>query len=82
VHIGPRGSGSRQLRALLAREKLLLALGAFNAVSARIVEAAGFPVVYLSGYHTARAGQPWPTRGGPGYSATTSTPMSSRRAPT
>jgi 2-methylisocitrate lyase-like PEP mutase family enzyme len=55
VHIGPRGSGSRQLRALLAREKPLLVLGAFNAVSARIVEAAGFPVVYLSGYHTVLA---------------------------
>jgi 2-methylisocitrate lyase-like PEP mutase family enzyme len=40
---------------LLAREKPLLALGAFNAVSARIVEAAGFPVVYLSGYHSVLA---------------------------
>jgi hypothetical protein len=55
VRIGPPGSGSRQLRALLAREKPLLALGAFNAVSARIVEAAGFPVVYLSGYHSVLA---------------------------
>jgi 2-methylisocitrate lyase-like PEP mutase family enzyme len=55
VRIGPRADAARELRTLLARERPLLALGAFNAVSARVVEAAGFPVVYLSGYHSVLA---------------------------
>jgi carboxyvinyl-carboxyphosphonate phosphorylmutase len=37
------------LRALLGRPRLLLAPGAYDALSARIVEAAGFPVVYVTG---------------------------------
>jgi 2-methylisocitrate lyase-like PEP mutase family enzyme len=37
---------------LLAREKPLLVLGAYNAMSAKIVEAAGFPAVYMTGYGT------------------------------
>jgi 2-methylisocitrate lyase-like PEP mutase family enzyme len=53
VRIGSTDSPGRRLRTLLAHTKPLLALGAYNAVSARIVEAVQFPVVYLSGYHTA-----------------------------
>ena len=47
-----RGRASTRLRALLAREKPLLAMGAYNAVSAKVVEAAGLSAVYMTGYGT------------------------------
>jgi len=40
---------STQLRTLLARDKIIVAPGAFDALSARLVEQAGFPVVYITG---------------------------------
>lgn len=41
---------SRSLRRLLARPGLLTAPGAFDGVSARLVERAGFDAVYMTGY--------------------------------
>jgi 2,3-dimethylmalate lyase len=48
------------LRGLLARPGAVQAPGAFDALSARVVEAAGFPAVYMTGYGTSAAllGQP------------------------
>src|ERR1051325_1051100 len=47
---------SRQkLRALLRREKLLIAPGCFDGISARLVEEAGFEAAYLSGGAVARS---------------------------
>jgi len=47
---------SRQtLRRLLKRDKLLVAPGCFDALSARLVEEAGFEAVYLSGGAVARS---------------------------
>jgi carboxyphosphoenolpyruvate mutase len=40
---------ARSLRALLAQDRLLTAAGAYDVISARLVEEAGFPVVYYSG---------------------------------
>lgn len=39
----------RRLRDLLAHNRLTMAAGAYDVISARIVEEAGFPVVYYSG---------------------------------
>ena len=39
----------RRLRDLLTQNKLTMAAGAYDVISARIVEEAGFPVVYYSG---------------------------------
>jgi len=44
-----------KLRELLARKPLLLAPGAFDGLSARLVEEAGFEAVYLSGGAVARS---------------------------
>jgi 2-methylisocitrate lyase-like PEP mutase family enzyme len=44
-----RGSAAARLRQLLARPRLLVAPGAWDALSARVVEAAGFEAVYVSG---------------------------------
>jgi 2-methylisocitrate lyase-like PEP mutase family enzyme len=43
-------AGPSRLRELLALDRLTLAPGAFDALSARLVEQAGFDVVYLTGY--------------------------------
>ena len=48
-------SARKTLRKLLARRRLLLAPGAFDALSARLVEQAGFEAVYLSGGAVARS---------------------------
>jgi carboxyvinyl-carboxyphosphonate phosphorylmutase len=45
----------RRLRELLAGAKPVLAPGAYDALSARLVEAAGFPCVYMTGFGTAAA---------------------------
>ena len=52
LDLSPRERASTRLRSLLAREKPLLVLGAYNAMAAKIVEAAGFPAVYMTGYGT------------------------------
>ena len=41
-----------QLRQLLARDGLVIAPGAYDGVSARLVEQAGFDTVYMTGYGT------------------------------
>jgi methylisocitrate lyase len=45
----------KKLRELLARKRLLLTPGAFDGLSARLVEEAGFEAVYLSGGAVARS---------------------------
>jgi len=40
---------AQSLRALLKQNRLLLAAGAYDVISARLVEEAGFPLVYYSG---------------------------------
>lgn len=52
--------GPRTLRELLARKEPTLAPGAFDALSARIVEAAGFDAVYMTGFGSSASllGQP------------------------
>ena len=48
-----RPSGPHRLRALLAQPGPVLAPGAYDALSARLVERAGFDVVYMTGFGTA-----------------------------
>ena len=45
----------KRLKELFARQRLLLAPGAFDGLSARLVEEAGFEAVYLSGGSVARS---------------------------
>jgi carboxyvinyl-carboxyphosphonate phosphorylmutase len=40
---------SPNLRELLQREKIIVAPGAYDALSAKLIEAAGFPAVYITG---------------------------------
>jgi 2-methylisocitrate lyase-like PEP mutase family enzyme len=40
---------AQSLRALLSQNRLLMAAGAYDVISARLVEEAGFPIVYYSG---------------------------------
>ncbi|MDY7105637.1 MAG: oxaloacetate decarboxylase [Actinomycetota bacterium] len=56
---GPN-AGRRRLRELLAADDLVVAPGAFDAFSARLVELAGFDAVYMTGFGTAasRLGRP------------------------
>ncbi|MEA3218468.1 MAG: 2,3-dimethylmalate lyase [Acidimicrobiia bacterium] len=48
-----RPTGPRRLRQALAAQRPLLAPGAYDALSARLVELAGFDVVYMTGFGTA-----------------------------
>ncbi|MCR6484992.1 isocitrate lyase/PEP mutase family protein [Amycolatopsis sp. OK19-0408] len=50
--LGPRVPGPARLRELLAGDEPVVAPGAFDALSARLVEAAGFPAVYMTGFGT------------------------------
>ncbi|HLI02226.1 MAG TPA: isocitrate lyase/phosphoenolpyruvate mutase family protein [Acidimicrobiales bacterium] len=50
------GSGPRRLRELLARPEILVLPGAFDPLSARIIEQAGFEAVYATGAGFANAG--------------------------
>lgn len=52
--------GPRKLRELLGRDEPTLAPGAFDALSARVVEAAGFDAVYMTGFGSSASllGQP------------------------
>jgi carboxyvinyl-carboxyphosphonate phosphorylmutase len=47
----PRG-GAARLRALLDSGQTIVAPGAFDSLSARLVEEAGFPAVYMTGFGT------------------------------
>lgn len=46
---------SSQLRALLAKKEMVVAPGAYDAISARMIEQAGFAAVYMTGSGTAAA---------------------------
>jgi carboxyvinyl-carboxyphosphonate phosphorylmutase len=52
LHTPPR---PRRLRELLSGAEPVLAPGAYDALSARLIEAAGFPCVYMTGFGTAAA---------------------------
>jgi 2-methylisocitrate lyase-like PEP mutase family enzyme len=62
-------SGPARLRALLARDELLVAPGAYDCITARMIEQAGFDVCYMTGAGTAAA------LGYPDYGLTTLTEM-------
>jgi 2,3-dimethylmalate lyase len=59
-YLVPRPAGAARLRELLGGPELVLAPGAFDAWSARLVEQAGFPAVYMTGFGTSasRLGRP------------------------
>lgn len=48
----PAGNGASRLRQLLKGSEPILAPGAYDALSARLIEEAGFPVVYMTGFGT------------------------------
>jgi 2,3-dimethylmalate lyase len=50
-----RSGGPARLRALLDSGQTILAPGAFDPLAARLVEEAGFPAVYMTGFGTAAA---------------------------
>ena len=53
-------NGALRLRALLAESEPVVAPGAFDCLSARLIEAEGFHAVYMTGFGTAASylGQP------------------------
>jgi len=50
-----RPGGPARLRALLESEQTVVAPGAFDPLAARLVEEAGFPAVYMTGFGTSAA---------------------------
>ncbi|HLG69727.1 MAG TPA: isocitrate lyase/PEP mutase family protein [Chloroflexota bacterium] len=50
--LGELSSGPSGLRALLGSPDPVVAPGAYDALSARLIEAAGFPAVYMTGFGT------------------------------
>src|SRR5438552_13941993 len=48
-------NSARQLRELLSASDLIQAPGAYDCLSARLIDAAGFPVVYMTGFGTSAA---------------------------
>jgi len=62
-------SPARRFRELLASDRLIEAPGAYDAITARMVEHAGFPLVYMTGAGTALS------RGYPDYGLMTLTEM-------
>ncbi len=50
-----RPGGPARLRALLDSGQIIVAPGAFDPLSARLVEEAGFPAVYMTGFGTSAA---------------------------
>ncbi len=46
-------SGAKELRALLPKREIVVAPGVYSALTAKLVEAAGFRCAYMSGYCTA-----------------------------
>src|SRR5579871_1196645 len=58
-----------QLRALLAAPDMVVAPGAYDAITARLIEQAGFPAAYMTGAGTSAA------RGFPDYGLLTLTEM-------
>jgi 2,3-dimethylmalate lyase len=58
--LSSRNGSASSLRQLIQQPEPVLAPGAYDALSARLIEAAGFPVVYMTGFGTAagRLGRP------------------------
>ncbi|WP_252896984.1 isocitrate lyase/phosphoenolpyruvate mutase family protein [Metallosphaera hakonensis] len=50
--IGRRGDGPRKFRELMSTKEIILAPGAFNSLSARLIESTGFDAVYMTGFGT------------------------------
>jgi 2,3-dimethylmalate lyase len=50
-----RPGGAARLRALLQSDQIIVAPGAFDPLAARLVEEAGFPAVYMTGFGTSAA---------------------------
>ncbi len=50
-----RGPPGRRLRALVDAPEILVAPGAYDAITARVIERAGFPAVYMTGAGTVNA---------------------------
>jgi 2-methylisocitrate lyase-like PEP mutase family enzyme len=48
-------SPTAQLRALLRRDGMIVAPGAYDCIGARVIEQAGFAAVYMTGAGTAAA---------------------------
>src|SRR5256884_6405244 len=55
ARLSPRPGGTARLRALLDSGQTIVAPGAFDPLSARLVEEAGFPAVYMTGFGTSAA---------------------------
>jgi 2,3-dimethylmalate lyase len=53
AYLNGQSRGATALRELLARSEPILAPGAYDALSARLIEAAGFAAVYMTGFGTA-----------------------------
>jgi carboxyvinyl-carboxyphosphonate phosphorylmutase len=51
--LNDRPNGPRRLRELLSAGELIVAPGAYDCLSARLIEAAGFPAIYMTGFGTA-----------------------------
>jgi len=63
-------SATDRLKTLLSGKKLVTALGAYDALTAKLIEGANFEVVYMTGFGTAAA-----TRGLPDMGLLTMTEM-------
>ena len=48
--MGPQNTRTKQLRQLMDNDKIIVAPGCYDALSAKILEAAGFKVIYVTGY--------------------------------
>jgi 2,3-dimethylmalate lyase len=48
-------NGAMRLRELISRSEPVVAPGAYDALTARLVDQAGFPAVYMTGFGTAAA---------------------------
>jgi carboxyvinyl-carboxyphosphonate phosphorylmutase len=53
--LSPPGNSAVGLRPLISQPEPILAPGAYDALTARLVEQAGFPAVYMTGFGTAAA---------------------------
>jgi len=53
--LSPAANGAARLRRLISQPEPVLAPGAYDALTARLVEQAGFPAVYMTGFGTAAA---------------------------
>ena len=51
--LSPTANGAARLRQMLSQPEPVLAPGAYDALSARLIEQAGFPAVYMTGFGTA-----------------------------